>query len=75
MIGFWSIVNFTICQKNKILKCFLQMAGKHSTFFLTQTLHVMTSDQCRLNDRVLVNSYVYYGKKCKKVTLWDISEK
>ena len=44
MIGFWSIVNFTFCQKNKILKCFLQMAGKHSTFSHRKTPDVVTSD-------------------------------
>ena len=36
-------------------------------FFHRKTLHVMSSDSELLNDRVLVNSYVYHGKKCKKV--------
>ena len=66
MIGFWSIVNFTFCQKNKNLKCFLQMAGKHSTFFLQKDSRCY--DKWLRVDKWqgLVNSYVYYGKSVKK---------
>ena len=35
----------------------------------------MESDQELPNDMVLVNSYVYYGKTCKIVMFWDISQK
>ena len=44
MIGFWTIQNFTFGKKNEILKCFLQMAGKHSSYSQKMTPDVMTSD-------------------------------
>ena len=51
------------------------MAGKHSNFFLTERLHMLWHVIISIAKwQGLVNSYVYYGKKCEKVTFWDISQ-
>ena len=67
MIEFQSILNFTFCQKMRFWNISYKWLVNIPLFPPRRTPHVMTSDSESLNNRLFVNSYVYCGKKCKKV--------